>query len=301
MPTTDSPLRYPGGKSQLTPLVIDVLRANDLFYGEYAEPFAGGAGIACTLLVNGYVSRIHINDLDPSIFSFWWSVVHEPEKLCRLIAETPVTIEEWHRQKALQGRDDIDTVELGFSTFFLNRTNRSGIILGGVIGGLEQNGNYPIDCRFHKVNLTKKIERIALHADKVNVSNLDALDFLKTFKKNKQALKTLINIDPPYYVRGPELYRNWFTDDDHKALAKAVDRIKPYWMVTYDNTVQTRQLYAKHPSFSNSLRYTAQVKRAGMELLVMDPRLQLPSSLALLKAAQKSNDIHHFGSSASVS
>lgn len=278
MPITDSPLRYPGGKSQLTPLVIEVLRSNDLFYGQYAEPFAGGAGIACTLLLDGYVSCIHINDLDPSIYAFWWAVVQSPERFCRLIASTPVTIEEWHRQKSLQGRTDIDPVELGFSTFFLNRTNRSGIILGGVIGGLEQKGNYLIDCRFHKLNLTKKIERIALNADKINVTNLDALDFLKTFDKSQLAKKTLINIDPPYYMRGPELYRNWFTDEDHKSLAKAVDNIKPFWMVTYDSTVETQQLYAKYPSFSNSLRYTAQVKRTGVELLVMDPRLKLPPS-----------------------
>lgn len=290
MPTTDSPLRYPGGKSQLTPLVVEVLRTNDLFYGQYAEPFAGGAGIACTLLLDGYVSRIHINDLDPSIYAFWWSVVHEPEKFCRLISVTPVTIEEWHRQRALQGRADIDIVELGFSTFYLNRTNRSGIILGGVIGGLDQKGDYPIDCRFHKVNLTKKVERIALHADEINVTNLDALDFLGTFDKRGLAAKTLINIDPPYYVRGPELYRNWFTDEDHKALAKSVGRIRPFWMVTYDSTVETRQLYAKYPSFSNSLRYTAQVKRAGIELLVVDPRLQLPPSLAARHSPQAASD-----------
>jgi DNA adenine methylase len=291
MPTTDSPLRYPGGKSQLTPLVIEVLRTNDLFYGQYAEPFAGGAGIACTLLLEGYVSRIHINDLDPSIYAFWWAVVNEPERFCRLVATTPVTIEEWHRQRSFQGRTDIDHVDLGFSTFFLNRTNRSGIILGGVIGGLEQKGNYLIDCRFHKLNLTKKIERIALNADKINVTNLDALAFLKTFNKLNPASKTLINIDPPYYVRGPELYRNWFTDEDHKSLAKAVGHIKPFWMVTYDNTVETQQFYSRYPSFSNSLRYTAQVKRIGVELLVMDPRLKLPPSLVARDYTKSASDI----------
>lgn len=264
----------------MTPLVVELLRANDLFYGQYAEPFAGGAGIACSLLLSGYVSRIHINDLDPSIYAFWWTLVHEPERFCRLISATPVTMKMWHRQKALQGRTDIDTAELGFSTFFLNRTNRSGIILGGVIGGLEQNGDYEIGCRFHKANLIKKIERIALHADQVNVTNLDALDFLRGFDKKGASAKTLINVDPPYYVRGPELYRNWFTKEDHEALAKAVNRIKSFWMVTYDDTIETRSLYAKYPSFSSSLRYTAQVKRAGQELLVLDPRLLLPPSLS---------------------
>ena len=274
MPITNTPLRYPGGKSQLTPLVLDVLRHNDLFYGEYAEPFAGGAGIACSLLLNGYVSRIHINDLDPAIHAFWWLVVNETERLARLVANTAVTIEEWHRQRAVQESSDADPLELGFSTFFLNRTNRSGIINGGVIGGLQQKGTYPIDCRFHKANLLKKIERLALHAEQINVTNLDGLEFLKRFNR-KPKVKTLLNIDPPYYVQGPELYKAWFTAEDHAALAKAVSKLKAFWMVTYDSTPETRQLYDRYPSFSNSLRYTAQVKRSGVELLVMDPRLKL--------------------------
>jgi DNA adenine methylase len=275
MPVTNTPLRYPGGKTQLTPLVLDVLRHNGLFYGEYAEPFAGGAGIACSLLLDGYVSRVHINDLDPAIHAFWWSVVHEPERLCQLISRTPVTLAEWRRQKAGQDANDGDLLKLGFSTFFLNRTNRSGIINRGVIGGFEQKGNYPIDCRFHKVNLIKKIERLAAHAEQMSVTNLDGLEFLKGFNR-KPVVHTLINIDPPYYVRGPELYKAWFTAEDHSALSKAVAKLKASWMVTYDSTPETQELYKKYPSFSNSLRYTAQVKRSGVELLVVDPRLHLP-------------------------
>lgn len=279
MPITNSPLRYPGGKSQLTPLVVELLRANDLFYGEYAEPFAGGAGIACTLILGGYVSRVHINDLDPAIFAFWWSVVNEPARFCALISSTPVTLDEWRTQKAIQSAADVDLLALGFATFFLNRTNRSGIIKGGVIGGFLQTGAYPIDCRFNKIDLTRKIERIALHAEQISVTNLDALAFLKSLNKGRQE-KMLVNIDPPYYVQGPELYGNWFVEADHKALARAVGDIKSYWMLTYDRTPETEALYRAYPSLSNNLRYTAQVKRAGVELLVIDPRLKLPAELS---------------------
>jgi len=279
MPVTNTPLRYPGGKSQLTPFVLDVMRANDLFYGEYAEPFAGGAGIACTLLFEGYVSRIHINDLDPSIFAFWESVVKEPELFARRVRDTPVTMDEWRRQKAVQSAQGPSLMDLGFSTFFLNRTNRSGIINGGVIGGFEQKGDYPIDCRFNKANLLRKIERLAAHAEQISVTNFDAMVFLKKFKPQAPS-KTLINIDPPYYIRGPELYGNWFNDSHHRALSKAVDKIKPYWMVTYDSVDEIRNLYAKYPCFTNKLRYSAQVKRYGEELLVLDPRLNFPASLA---------------------
>lgn len=279
MPVTDSPLRYPGGKSQLTPLVVEVLRENNLFYGHYAEPFAGGAGIACSLLLSGYVSHVHINDLDPALYAFWWAVVYGSDRLCKLIDGTQVTIEEWHRQRAVQSLKGVDPVDLGFSTFFLNRTNRSGIILGGVIGGLEQNGAYPIDCRFNKKNLIRKIERIALHADRISVTNLDALVFLRKLDGNSDPRRTLVNIDPPYFVRGPELYRNWFTEKNHADLAKAIGRVKPFWMLTYDDTAKTQAFYAGYPTFRNTLRYTAQVKRTGVELLVFDPRLRVPAGV----------------------
>lgn len=286
MPITTTPLRYPGGKSQLLPFVLDLMRANDLFYGEYAEPFAGGAGIACSLLFEGYVSRIHINDLDPSIYAFWHSLVSDPESFARRVNDTTVNMEEWRRQKAVQSAKDPAPQDLAFSTFFLNRTNRSGIIKGGVIGGLEQKGNYSIDCRFNKINLLRKIERIAVHAEQITVTNLDALVFLRDFK-TQQTSKTLINIDPPYYVRGPELYGNWFNDDDHRALAKAVTKIKSYWMLTYDTAAAIRNLYSKYPCFTSRLRYSAQVKRNGAELLVIDPRLTQPESITRIGEGPK--------------
>ena len=282
MPVTNSPLRYPGGKSQLTPFVVEVLRINDLFYGEYCEPFAGGAGIACSLLLNGYVSKIHINDLDPAIYSFWSSVVHDTESFIKKIEKTPVTIDEWRRQRSIHTKASAGMLDRGFAAFFLNRTNRSGIINGGVIGGLSQSGSYLLDCRFHKKNLIKKIERIGIYSDQISVTCLDALSFIKSFRN--KSIPTLINIDPPYYLRGPELYGNWFTESDHKSLANAVGKIKPYWMLTYDKAPMIRSLYDRYPCFSSELRYSAQVKRTDSELLVLDPRLKRPKGLVRSKA-----------------
>lgn len=278
MPTTFSPLRYPGGKTQLSPLVIEIMRSNDLFYGEYIEPFAGGAGIACKLLLEGYVSHIHLNDLDPAIYSFWRAVLNEPERFCRRIESVKMTTEEWRRQKKKLTATDIDPFTLGFSAFFLNRTNRSGIIGGGVIGGIEQRGNYLLDCRFNKSVLIKKIERLAARAEQISITNLDGCEFLKRLNR-RNLPNTLINIDPPYYVRGPKLYQNSYTAKDHALLAKMVQRIKARWMITYDDTFETRALYARYPLFSQSLNYSAQVKRVGNELLVLDPRLTVPAAL----------------------
>ena len=275
MPVTDSPLRYPGGKSQLAPFVVELMRANDLFYGAYAEPFAGGCGIAMKLLLQGYVSEIYINDIDRSIYSFWSCVVRHSDDLCELIETTPITMEEWYRQKEVQENKRARVLDLGFSTLFLNRTNRSGIIRGGVIGGKEQKGNYPLHCRFNRTGLIEKVRRIASHAEHISLSRLDAEDFVRTTLRNMPK-RTLVNIDPPYYAKGPELYTSFYQPEDHANLARAVRGIKQPWIVTYDDVPEIRAMYRGLPLYQQELNYSAQHKRIGVELLVMDPRLTMP-------------------------
>lgn len=275
MPITDTPLRYPGGKTQLLPLVIDILKKNDLIYGEYAEPFAGGSGIAISLLLNDYVSKIYLNDLDPSIYLFWHSVINQPKELCRLIEKTDVTIEEWHRQKkVLADPQKYSPLKIGFATLFLNRTNRSGIIKGGVIGGLDQSGNYKLDCRFNKSDLIRKISRIADHGNRIELSMLDAEIFIKKVIP-KTAKNAFINIDPPYFCKGSGLYTNFYKPDDHASLASKVSKIKRKWMVTYDDVDEIRNLYSSFPMYTKNLQYSAQEKRIGVELLIASKELYI--------------------------
>lgn len=275
MPITDTPLRYPGGKTQLLPLVIDILKKNDLIYGEYAEPFAGGSGIAISLLLNDYVSKIYLNDLDSSIYSFWHSVINQPKELCRLIEKTDVTIEEWHRQKKiLANPQKYSPLKIGFATLFLNRTNRSGIIKGGVIGGLDQSGNYKLDCRFNKSDLIRKINRIADHGNRIELSMLDAEIFIKKVIP-KTAKNAFINIDPPYFCKGSGLYTNFYKPDDHASLASKVSKIKRKWMVTYDDVDEIRNLYSSFPMYTKNLQYSAQEKRIGVELLIASKELYI--------------------------
>lgn len=278
MPTTDSPLRYPGGKSQLAPLVVEVLRGNGLFYGEYAEPFAGGAGIALTLLLNGYVDRIHLNDFDESIHAFWHSVLNQSDDLISLIESTKVDMDEWHRQRDIHLTSGHGLLERGFSALFLNRTNRSGILKAGVIGGLKQEGDYKLDCRFNKKDLVRKIKRIAANRRRIGLSRLDAVEFINTLVP-KTGKNTLVNLDPPYFNKGQELYTNAYQKADHDYLAAAVHSINRHWMVTYDDTPEIRRLYARYPLYSSQLNYSAQVKRIGCELLVLDPRLIPPPQI----------------------
>lgn len=280
MPVTDTPLRYPGGKSQLAPLVIDILRKNDLIYGEYVEPFAGGAGIAMTLLLNSYVSKVYLNDIDPAIYAFWHSVLHDTETLCAKVLNSPVTMAEWHRQRAVFLDPTCpDILAKGFATLFLNRTNRSGILRGGVIGGLNQDGAYKLDCRFNRADLVRKIRRIAQHAEMIELHCMDAAEFVTTVVPQTSE-NALVNLDPPYYSKGPELYTSFYRHDDHVALASAVAGIDRHWMVTYDDTPEIRQIYRHYRIYSSSLNYSAQVKRVGVELLVADEQMHLPSEFS---------------------
>lgn len=276
MPVTDSPLRYPGGKSQLTPFVVELLRTNNLFDCTYVEPFAGGAGIAWTLLLSGYVSEVWINDFDPAIHAFWHAVLNNTDALCDRIEKIPVSIEEWHRQRAVQTETAPSLLDLGYSTFFLNRTNRSGILKGGVIGGKQQTGDYLIDCRFNKRDLIAKIRRIAIYRDQIKLTRMDAEQFIRSEFK-KLSPHALANIDPPYYCRGPELYCSFYEHQDHVMLANAVRRIKQPWMLTYDDTPEIRLMYEGLPTHSKELLYSAQVKRSAVELMVLSPALQWPT------------------------
>jgi DNA adenine methylase len=278
MPTTYSPLRYPGGKTQLAPLVIEILRENNLFYGHYVEPCAGGSGLALKLLLDGYVTHIHINDIDPAIHAFWYSVLNHSEELCERISTAKVSITQWYRQRAIHSRKTSDKLGLAFATLFLNRTNRSGIITGGVIGGEDQAGDYPIDCRFYRETLTRRILRIARYSKQITLHRRDAKTYLGTVVP-RLPKRTLVNLDPPYYEKGPELYRNHYTPRDHEELARSIRRVRQHWMVSYDDTPATRALYRGLPSCTQKHQYSAQDKRMGVELLVLDPRLQIPHSL----------------------
>jgi DNA adenine methylase len=278
MANTDTPLRYPGGKTQLAPFVSELLRCNGLHQCVYSEPFAGGAGIACRLLLNGTIAEAWINDIDPGIYAFWFSVLNSTDELCDRIERAKVELPEWHRQRRVHATERTNLLKLGFATFFLNRTNRSGILTGGVIGGLEQTGNYAIDCRFGKEELIRKIRRIALYKEQVKLTCVDARKYIGTHLK-KLPKHALVNVDPPYYRAGPDLYTNAYQHKDHLALAKQVREMPHRWMLTYDDVPQIRAMYLGLPQYGKTLTYTAQVKRAAVELLVLSKNLHVPYSL----------------------
>ncbi|MCZ2739289.1 DNA adenine methylase [Bacillus safensis] len=278
-----SPLRYPGGKVKIYNFVKRIILQNNCKC--YIEPFAGGAGVAFKLLLNKDVNRIIINDYDRSIFAFWHSVLYETEALIDLIWDTPINMENWHIQKEIQRNKEKSTLlELGFSTLFLNRTNRSGIIKAGVIGGQKQNGSYKMDCRFPKEKVAKKIETISKYRNKIRLSNMDALDFI-----DQEILKTKNSFtffDPPYFLKGPSLYTNFYTEEDHIELSNKIQTTlrNRKWIVTYDSSRAIKDMYNKLSSIEFNLNYSAQLKRQGKEYMFFSKKILVPENInSLLK------------------
>lgn len=281
-----TPLRYPGGKSKLAYYVIALLEENNLIGGHYIEPFAGGAGVALQLLLKGQVASIHINDFDPAVYAFWKACTEQPDALCQLIQDTPVTMQEWHKQREIMLNPNKSTslLEQGFATFFINRTNRSGILTAGVIGGKAQAGKWKLTERFNKTSLIKRIRKIANFADSIEVTQLDAAELLNKLTTNLPE-KSLIYLDPPYYLKGQELYRNFYEHNDHVNIANKMRKIKNlHWIVSYDNNIEIANIYKDYRQKVFDLQYTAQQKRMGSEIMIFGDSIKIPK-ITLGKAA----------------
>ncbi len=262
-----SPLRYPGGKGQIYKMIVSILEKNNLIGCTYIEPFAGGAGIAIRLLFENKVNKVVINDIDRSIYAVWYSILYLSDELIEKIKDTEINMDEWYKQKEIQkSKNDVSILELGFSTLFLNRTNRSGIIKAGVIGGKKQNGNYKIDCRFNKEKLIDLIVKISSNKDRIEIYNKDAKEFIDLIKRKK---KKFFFIDPPYFNKGKDLYTNFFSENDHIELAKFIKKklSNQPLLISYDKCPQIEALYNRYNKETILLNYSVQNKKKGEELL----------------------------------
>lgn len=272
-----SPLRYPGGKSKLSSFVAASIKKSKIKSPIYIEPFAGGAGIALSLLYNGTVDKIVINDYDKAIYSMWRAILNDTHKFINLLETTPVSMTEWYKQKDIySSQNKRYSVELGFAAFYLNRTNRSGIITAGPIGGYNQTGNYKINARFNKEDLLNRIQKIIMYKDRIHLYNQDVRSFINLYAP-KYIDKAFIYFDPPYYKKGKQLYRNFFNSKDHQEIHDLINELTCPWIVTYDDIDEIRNIYRDYSGWNFDLMYSVANSGLNSEILFISDTKLLPN------------------------
>ncbi len=273
-----TPLRYPGGKQRLAVFVGELLESNSAIGWNYVEPYAGGAGVAMELLLDNKVGHVYLNDSSIHIYAFWHSILSETERFCRRVSDVSLSVDVWKQHREVVRRPDDNTLfDVGFSTFYLNRCNRSGILNAGVIGGLTQHGSYRIDARFPRNELRKRVELIASRASNITVTNLDAEQFLLR-NVNILPTRTIVYCDPPYYERAERLYLNSYQPDDHRRLAKLIQQeLRHPWFASYDGHAEILDLYRQRRKFLYSLQYSATRSYSGSEVFIFSDDVKIPS------------------------
>lgn len=278
-----SPLRYPGGKAKLAPFMEVLISSLGHPVDTYIEPFAGGAGIAIELLQNNFIKKIVINDYDKGIYSFWRAILTDTDRFVYDIETVPLTMEEWDHQRSICLDKSMKySYELGFATFYMNRTNRSGIIKGGVIGGYDQNGKWKLDARFNREKLIKRIVEIAKLKSNIYLYNKDIASFITNYLP-RHAENAFVYFDPPYYEKGKQLYLNFFSHNDHLRIKKLItESVQCDWIITYDDITDIASIYQGFVIRKFDLSYSASTRRGASEIMIFKNETMVPAEKVLM-------------------
>lgn len=284
-----SPLRYPGSKAVLVEYISNLLKQESLLGCTFIEPYAGSAVVSIELLRQEDVKNAIIVERDPLIYAFWYCVFFETDLLLKRIYDTPVTIETWKLLLPLRDIKDVskaDVIDLGFAGFFYNRTNFSGILKANPLGGINQSSSYKIDCRFNKISLIEKIKNLATLANRITVVFGDGLSHSKLLVEQLRDQRIFIYVDPPYFQKGSNLYRYWFSYEDHAELAKWLLSQEIPWLASYDYHDKIMKLYSEKHRQEINFDYwigNENGKRKGKELLISN--LHIPPAVKLFKSS----------------
>ena len=271
MKPTVTPLRYPGGKTWLFEYVKEFLHFHELESKIVVEPYAGSASISVGLLRGNLMKEAYIGEKDPIIVSFWNAVLTRNDELVEYISTLEVTMETWFALKKYlspTSTTNYDIVEVAGAFLFYNRTNYSGIIKGGPLGGKKQLSPYKLDCRFNKERIIERIRGLKGLYGRLHIVESDGLVFMQEMS-SKFPEDSFFYVDPPYYGAGKDLYRFYFTDMEHESLSDFLTNLDPPWLLSYDNAEFIRNLYQMRTKFPVYTDYqSGHLKREVKELLI---------------------------------
>ncbi len=301
---TLSPLRYPGAKNYLAPVIESLLLQNRLAACTFVEPFAGSAAVSLYLLKRGVAHRSILIEKDPLIFSLWKCILNSPDELCDRIASRKISLASWLRYQRylkVEAPTPQNLTEAGYAGLFLNRVNYSGVLNAGPIGGKKQNSNYSIDCRFNRESLIQRIGEISKMRERIEVYFGDSIEVLRQIRERLASDPlSVAYYDPPYFEHGKKYYRHSFEAKDHRRLALHINAAPWHRVISYDDHPEIKKLYAGFTQLSLNWNYSARVARVGKELLISslaNPPEVLPSNRIGWKLDDRRTDVFYGHSS----
>ena len=246
--------RYPGGKAKLCGRILHHLsRLMDDSITQYRELFFGGGSVGIKYVQKKECPKqIWLNDKDVGIACLWTSVIRYPDSLKKLVLAYKPTVDSFYQLKndLLNTTSVPDTEEevaqVGFNKLALHQITYSGLGLksGGPLGGVAQLSKYKVDCRWSPAYICKKINTVhkVFSNKEVIHEACTSYDFEKIITDT--SMKALLYLDPPYFVKGSQLYHESFTHQDHTRLCENLKNTQHKWLLSYDACEEIKEMYS---------------------------------------------------------
>lgn len=238
-----SPLRYPGGKTWLIPHIREWLRRTDPEI--LIEPFAGGATVSLTAVMEELASRAVMMEIDRDVAAFWRAALEHGAELQERVRRFEPTVE---RVRELERLAPATLADHGFRTLALNRTRRGGVLAPGASFCRKGENGKGVLSRWYPETLAKRLAAIEKYAGRFVFMEGDGEKALPILLRG-WGRKAAIFVDPPYTAQGGKragsrLYAH--SDIDHARLFAMLAEHGSNFLMTYDAAPEIVDLVRRH-------------------------------------------------------